>query len=439
MKRGARILAGLACVALLLISWVMAINVRSDEDKQLELIAQADSYLKDEIYILAAPLLEEAIGYQTEHTLAAEETLKDVYLHLIDQTGYSKKYTNLLDKQMDRTGASVEVFREAAEYYLGLGKESDAFTVLTKGIAATGSEELVRLYESVRYSYKMGRFAYDDVTAFYNGAIQVKLEDHWGLATASGLVIPCEYDHISTYSSAKAFVSKDGVISAVDIANNRVLLLHGEATDFGNYAQDRVALLTSDGWKVASGSLAMGSITFDALGTYSNGGVAAKEKGGKWGVLDGTGGAWLVEPLYDGIVCDELGRCYAQNAIFVQESGGVRLVVGGERVGELYEDARPFADGWAAVKKNGKWGFIDTQGTVQIAYQFDDALSFGQHLAAVKVDGAWGYVSLYGEVVIEPAFLEAKSFSDGSAPVLTESGWKFITLVEYRKSGGGLL
>ena len=170
---------------------------------------------------------------------------------------------------------------------------------------------------------------------------------------------------------------------------------------------------------------------------FSNGAAAAKT-GGKWGLLATDGETWLLEPEYDGIIQDQLGRSYAQNAVFVRQGGAVQLLVDGEAVGEAYEDARPFADGWAAVEQNGKWGFIDTQGTVCIDFQFDDALSFGQHLAAVKVGDLWGYVSLQGEVVIDPVFLEAGSFYEGSAPVRTADGWQFITLLEFKKGAASI-
>lgn len=439
MKRLNRILIGIGCAVLLAISWFVAISAKTDAQKQIELIESADAYVKDEIYILAVPLLEEAAGYDDEHTLEAEEALKNVYLHLIDQSGYRRKYTNLLNKQMSREDAAPEVFLEAANYYLSNSKEADAFAVLRDGIVKTEDQRLTDLYESSRYVYTMGRSVYQEVTAIYNGSIQVMRDNLWGLANSSGdIVIPCQYDRISTYSNEKAIVSKDGVISAVDENNNRVALLHGDATDFGNYAQDRLALKTGEGWKLATGTLSTGTVAFDELGMYSNGGAPAKEAGGKWGVVDTSGGEWVVAPEYEGIICDELNRCYAQGAVFVVDDAGlIWLLVDGELIGDTYEDARPFDDGWAAVKKDGKWGFIDIEGTVQIDFQFDDALSFGQHLAAVKVGDYWGYASLYGEVVIEPVFLDAKSFSGGSAPVQTGEGWQFITLKEY-KGGTGL-
>ena len=176
----------------------------------------------------------------------------------------------------------------------------------------------------------------------------------------------------------------------------------------------------------------MGDNSFQQLGMYSGGYVAAK-KDGKWGVID-MDTDWYIPAEYDEIIQDELGRCYAQNAVFARQDSAVYLFVKGIKVGNAYEDARPFTDeGFAAVKENGKWGFIDSTGAEVIGSAFDDALSFGQHLAAVKIGEQWGYISISGRVVIEPVFFEVKSFSGGIAPVLTDRGWQFLALLEYKK------
>ncbi len=47
---------------------------------------------------------------------------------------------------------------------------------------------------------------------------------------------------------------------------------------------------------------------------------------------------------------------------------GVRLYVDGKMLDGSYEDAKPFADGWAAVKQHGKWGFINTAGEIMIDF-----------------------------------------------------------------------
>jgi len=164
---------------------------------------------------------------------------------------------------------------------------------------------------------------------------------------------------------------------------------------------------------------------------YSEGYAAAKS-GGKWGVIDRSMG-WLIPAEYDDIIRDELGRCYAQGAVFARRGDVVCLFSSGKWMGDVYQDARPFSgESFAAVMKNGKWGFIDTNGAIMIDFEYDEALSFGQHLAAAKNGEYWGYINKYGNMVIDSVFYDAKSFSDGRAPVLTERGWQFITLVEYK-------
>lgn len=48
-----------------------------------------------------------------------------------------------------------------------------------------------------------------------------------------------------------------------------------------------------------------------------------------------------------------------------------------------YEDAMSFSDGYAAVKKDGKWGYIDESGKVVIDFQYDWAGYFADGIAAV--------------------------------------------------------
>ena len=117
MKRTKRLLLGVGCALLLAVSWLAALTAESDAQRQAKLIEQAAAYTQDEIYVRAIPLLEEAAGYDDKHTLEAEEALKDAYLNMMDQSGYARKYTNLLDKQMSRTDAAPEIPADAAEYY----------------------------------------------------------------------------------------------------------------------------------------------------------------------------------------------------------------------------------------------------------------------------------------------------------------------------------
>ncbi|WP_418426266.1 WG repeat-containing protein [Alistipes sp.] len=56
-----------------------------------------------------------------------------------------------------------------------------------------------------------------------------------------------------------------------------------------------------------------------------------------------------------------------------------------------YEDARQYAEGLAAVKQGGKWGFINMAGQTVIPFRYDWCSSFGEygfdkHIAVIKMD-----------------------------------------------------
>lgn len=54
-----------------------------------------------------------------------------------------------------------------------------------------------------------------------------------------------------------------------------------------------------------------------------------------------------------------------------------------EIIAPQYEDAQVFCEGLAAVKKDGKWGYIDTTGQVVIPFQYDQAYHFNEGKALV--------------------------------------------------------
>ena len=84
------------------------------------------------------------------------------------------------------------------------------------------------------------------------------------------------------------------------------------------------------------------------------------------------------------------------------------------------------ADELTAVKKDGKWGFVDTKGNVVIESKFDYAYDFEDGCALVKLDGKFGYIDTKGNFVIEPKFDDAYNFSDGLAQVELDGKWGFI-------------
>lgn len=75
-----------------------------------------------------------------------------------------------------------------------------------------------------------------------------------------------------------------------------------------------------------------------------------------------------------------------------------------------YDAAFPFSEGLAAVdftgNNNDKWGFINSKGEMVVTGIYDEARSFKQGKAAVKKDGYWGYIDKTGKEIIPLVYLE---------------------------------
>jgi hypothetical protein len=54
------------------------------------------------------------------------------------------------------------------------------------------------------------------------------------------------------------------------------------------------------------------------------------------------------------------------------------------------------------VRVDGRWGFIDKDGSMAIRPQFENARPFSPDLAPVQVGSAWGYVDRNGKFIWNP-------------------------------------
>ncbi|MBW4630681.1 MAG: WG repeat-containing protein [Iphinoe sp. HA4291-MV1] len=83
-----------------------------------------------------------------------------------------------------------------------------------------------------------------------------------------------------------------------------------------------------------------------------------------------------------------------------------------------FDGASGFSDGLAQVGIDGKWGYIDKNGTEVISPQFDETDDFSEGLARVWIAGQnWGYIDKTGKFVIPQQFTKdnASNFSEGLA------------------------
>lgn len=82
---------------------------------------------------------------------------------------------------------------------------------------------------------------------------------------------------------------------------------------------------------------------------------------------------------------------------------------------QVYEEARDFSNGYAAVKNNGKWGLINTKFKLVIDYIYDDIQSLNEGIMPVKLGNKWGCVDINNNVIVECKYDRIDSYSEGLA------------------------
>lgn len=107
----------------------------------------------------------------------------------------------------------------------------------------------------------------------------------------------------------------------------------------------------------------------------------------------------------------------------------------------MYEKAMDFSDGLAAVKKDGKWGYINESGVTVIPFELDscsasDAMendcsfSFRNGLAPVCKNGRYGIINKKGETVVDFVFMSIIPGENGVYLALKDGKWGKLTVNE---------
>lgn len=86
-----------------------------------------------------------------------------------------------------------------------------------------------------------------------------------------------------------------------------------------------------------------------------------------------------------------------------------------------------FHEGMAAYENSkGKWGYMDRSGKSVIPCIYQDARRFSEGLAAVQKDGHWGYINKNGETVIPFQYMNPYPFHEGLAFVFFNGKYSVI-------------
>jgi len=337
------------------------------------------------------------------------------------------------------------------------------------------SQELAVVRENGKFGYinREGEFAipaqYKKARSFANGLAAVLQKGKWGYIDGGGKwIIEPKYKKVKDFNSDIALVNdgkrwlyvdkeakevrmpfstkkypfRDGVVfirkgSYVGLANTKGDLIVDPKMDVIKSFRNGYARFSMNGfWGIMDNK---GEIIIDPkytfIGDFVNG-VARAEKDGKWGwatkdnfiLVEGAKKIWDFKP----------GGKYAT----AEKSGKIGFIdISGKWVIEpQYDSARAFKNGFAAVKKRNRWGYINTEGKAITSFSFFDAGYFSEDgLAAVKgLSVYWGFINDEGKMIIPlnydifpgnmGSFLSGmdKGFRNGIVRVKQNGNWGFL-------------
>ncbi|HEY0029828.1 MAG TPA: WG repeat-containing protein, partial [Bacteroidia bacterium] len=91
-----------------------------------------------------------------------------------------------------------------------------------------------------------------------------------------------------------------------------------------------------------------------------------------------------------------------------------------ESKSSAFEYQGPYCNGLARVKKDHKWGYVDTVGNIIIPIKYQQVENFSEGIARVRLGSKWGLMDNTGREIIKPTFVFIGEFINGKARVLLE-------------------
>ncbi|MFO7722985.1 MAG: WG repeat-containing protein [Bacteroidales bacterium] len=230
-----------------------------------------------------------------------------------------------------------------------------------------------------------------EIGYFNNGLAPVLVDNQWGFVDKTGKIViePQFKAWVEEYGALPAF--SEGFTTVVDTQTDRVgyINLKGEMVIpakfySGSPFRENVAFARLQDEKVlidtAGKVIARGFVALNGYHSHFSHDLAVVQKEFAYGYINKEG-KFAIEPVY--------------------------------------EEAKDFADGLAAVKKDGKWGFIDTLGNTRVPFQFTrEPKSFSDYRAFVQgTNNKWGIIDTIGKLIVNPQYHQVWPFGGGVAVV----------------------
>lgn len=432
---------------MLYFSWSNILNFNKDtEQTYSKYIEDAQFFESREIYVDAITQYEAALKLKPEdHDTAVK------LVSLYDKMGNNSGYLTACDRAVAADAKDYDTYLLKIDRLMTMGEQSKAFSAMKSlqtqlAADADAPKEFVAKLDGMILSMQSAYTLHScPVSEFYGfvrlnsaeiGQAKVRLGQRYGIMNATGqLAFKCEYDDINiTNGTLTAMKDEQGKYRFYDNDGNLRVVTDKPAEYLGVFIDGYASAKIDGVYGYINQTMQSFHFEYEYAGNFG-GGVAPVKKDGKWAIINET-----FQPVtqfeFDEILVDNYGFGTQFGVFFAKKNGVLGLYNNtGLLIADGFEDVKLFAsDQPAAVKKDGKWGFIQKDGTMFIEPYYADADSFSVSLAPVVQPGQekWGVIDTQNRELIPPTFDEMQSFNGaGYSYVVADGVQQFVSMNSY--------
>ncbi|MEP1094019.1 MAG: WG repeat-containing protein [Cyclobacteriaceae bacterium] len=259
------------------------------------------------------------------------------------------------------------------------------------------------------YGTKVNRFPLQSLKRGVGNHFVAKRNNYWGVIDFAGRnYINFKYDSIGVAGDlyVAKFHSKWGILDK-----------HGNWKFYPEFAEFQIYKELVIGRKGAAYSYFLRDqllykTTFNIESQLGNSFIV-KDEDENLGLI-GSDGTIISDPVFTSI--KRIGEYFVLNdssfSILADIEGNV--LVGEE---QTYEDFGVFGEDYISARRNGRWGFVDSQGRLRISNRYEDVQAFHEDYAAIKLRGRWGFIDKDETLKVQPHYEKVSSFQGGLAIV----------------------
>lgn len=297
---------------------------------------------------------------------------------------YSHLYESTLPDFFIARNAKAGIIKKDGSIVLPLAFDS---IIVDKRFIFAGNQQSWKIYSTEGKLLSERTYQQIDAT---NSLVHVKRKSFWGALKENGKeLIACVYDSILQSNETHLSIKFKGNYGIIDWQEKWLVSPQGFPLVLVNQAR----------YIVKDGDLLTLKDFDDQVYYFTNNPISITDEG----LLEKTTIGELWQVTFTGIVTK------------LQQVGPTQV----SRVEEEHE-------GYRAIRKDGKWGFVDAQGRLRIPNRYDKVQHFAEGLAPFSLRAKWGFLNKEDQIIIHPTYEEAKPFVNGFSVVMLKKKYGLI-------------